>query len=103
MTAHLSDDEYKVETRNEELQTVLTSLLFDAPKEQKPYQNLTWQDTESDAVILAGDLNYRVYTPLTKAKPMLINNHYDELLATDELLTEIKVKSLPSILNEGPI
>ena len=77
LTAHLSDERSKVETRNEELQTILTSLVFDNLPESetcKTYNSLNWEDTQSDAIILGGDLNYRVYTPLSKVKPMLQAN-----------------------------
>ena len=72
LAAHLTSDEGNIEKRNSDMQSILTSLVFNKPSSaKKEYKKLNWEDTDYDAVVLAGDLNYRVFIPLTKVKPML--------------------------------
>ena len=52
------------------------------------YPHYGWEDTQYDAIILAGDLNYRVYLPLKQATAMIEKDLYDELLKTDQMLIE---------------
>jgi hypothetical protein len=79
MGAHLTSDFPNQEKRNADLKMMLNQLAFVLPLEkykslkQKTmdegtkmhmYPDYGWEDTDYDAIILAGDLNYRVYLPL---------------------------------------
>jgi hypothetical protein len=67
---HMTSDEGKCEKRNQDLKEILLALVF-SKQTKKAYKKLNFDDTVYDCIIFAGDLNYRVYTPLAKVKLML--------------------------------
>jgi hypothetical protein len=67
------------------------------------YKHQNWDDTDFDLIILAADMNYRSYTPLSVTKRLIKRDLYDVLLQNDELNIEKELRGFPQILQEGPI
>ena len=85
--AHMSAHSGMHAKRAQDFESILRQLVF-RKNESKKFSELNWSDSEFDAVVLAGDLNYRNYLPLDVVKRMLENNQYEQLMACEELTIE---------------
>jgi Icc-related predicted phosphoesterase len=62
----------------------MSKLVFNAQgkHDNKQFKDKSWDETKYDAVVVAGDLNYRLYVPLSRAHTMMQKDLYDSLFAT---------------------
>lgn len=107
ITAHLAAGQLNVSKRNEDINTILKSMDFNAARraevqinasanvavDQSVYAELYPRD--HDLVIVAGDLNYRLTLPYETAVQLASANRISELLQYDQLTNELKNPHTP--------
>lgn len=107
ITAHLAAGQLNVSKRNEDINTILKSMDFNAARraevqinasanvsvDQSVFAELYPRD--HDLVIVAGDLNYRLTLPYETAVQLASGNRLAELLQYDQLTNELRNPHTP--------
>ncbi|KAG5509300.1 hypothetical protein GH5_06388 [Leishmania sp. Ghana 2012 LV757] len=107
ITAHLAAGQLNVSKRNEDINTILKSMDFNAarrvemqinasanmPVDESAFLELLPRD--HDIIIVAGDLNYRLKLPYETAVRLANAGQFSELLQYDQLTSEMKNPHTP--------
>lgn len=107
LTAHLAAGQSNVSKRNEDINTILKSMDFNATKRAEA--QMTASNTgiiaelqypelfprDHDIVLVAGDLNYRLNLSYDQALEMANRNAVGELLQYDQLVAELRSPHTP--------
>eukprot|EP00796_Vickermania_ingenoplastis_P008443 gene8443-5921_t len=108
LSAHLAAGQNSVSKRNASIETILTTMDFNALKRAE-YEQLQGNSNpmhamsllppirlrEQDIVIIAGDLNYRLNLTYEQSLRLTVLKRYKELLTHDQLIAELKNRHTP--------
>ncbi|KAG5482922.1 hypothetical protein LSCM1_06960 [Leishmania martiniquensis] len=107
ITAHLAAGHLNVSKRNEDINTILTNMDFNAARRAERHLNasanapidesalLELHPRDHDIVIVAGDLNYRLKLPYEAAVRLAMAGQFSELLQYDQLTSEMRNPHTP--------